>query len=100
MKVIWSPLAVERVLEAAQYIALDKPEVAEKWAQTIFGVVKRLEKFARSGRIVPELGREDIRELQHGSYRIIYKVERKGIVVLTVRHARRRLDRGEIERQE
>ena len=28
MEIEWSPLAVERVIEMAEYIALDKPDVA------------------------------------------------------------------------
>jgi plasmid stabilization system protein ParE len=37
-----------------------------------------------SGRVVPELRREDIREVILGSYRIIYRVTPSGIEVTTV----------------
>ena len=37
MKIIWSPLAIERVSEIAEYIALDNPVAAEKWVDDIFG---------------------------------------------------------------
>ena len=40
----------------------------------MFEAVKRLEIFPRSGRIVPEIGQEDIREILFGSYRIVYVV--------------------------
>lgn len=53
MKIIWSPLAVDRVFEIAEYIALDKPSAAADWVDTVFESVKRLNKFPRSGRIVP-----------------------------------------------
>lgn len=55
MKIIWSPLAVDRVSEIAEYIALDKPSAAERWVEQIFGSVKQLEKFPDSGRIIPEI---------------------------------------------
>ena len=32
MRITWSPLAVQRVLEAAEFIALDKSEAAAHWA--------------------------------------------------------------------
>ncbi len=38
------------------------------------------------GRKVPEVNREDIRELFEGEYRIIYRVEAKRIFILTIRN--------------
>jgi toxin ParE1/3/4 len=38
----------------------------------------------RAGRIVPEIGREDVREIFLRSYRLVYRVTPKGMVVLTV----------------
>ena len=37
--------------------------------------VNRLEKFPNSGRQVPEIKRQDIREIIKGNYRIIYKID-------------------------
>ena len=39
MRIIWSPLAVDRVSEIAEYIAQDNLTVAEKWTNTIFAKV-------------------------------------------------------------
>ena len=38
----------------------------------------------RTGRIVPEIGRENIREVLQGSYRIVYQINQHGIDVVTV----------------
>ncbi len=38
----------------------------------------------RAGRIVPELGREDIREVLEGTYRIVYQIKGSTIDVLVV----------------
>jgi plasmid stabilization system protein ParE len=46
---------------------------------------------------VPELDRDEIRELLFGEYRVIYRLDPKRIVVLTVRHGRRRWEPGEVE---
>ena len=96
MKIIWSPLAIERVAEIAEYIALDNPAAAENWVDDIFDSVKQLKKFARSGRMIPELQLEHVREIIFGNYRVIYRVEKNHISVLTVRHGKQVLPVDEI----
>ncbi len=96
MKIIWSPLAIERMSEIGQYIAQDNPTAAEKWIQTIFEKVGQLEFMPEGGRVVPEIGRKDFRELLYGNYRIIYKVGDEQVSVLTVRHGRQLLPVEEI----
>jgi toxin ParE1/3/4 len=54
MKITWSPLAIDRASEIAEYIAMDKPSAADKWVNTVFSKVKRLESSPKSGRVVPE----------------------------------------------
>lgn len=95
MKIVWSPLAIERVREAADFIARDKPGTAERWAAGIVRAVERLGKMPRCGRIVPELSRPDVREIFHGAYRIIYGVSKGEVHILTVRHGKRILDAAE-----
>jgi toxin ParE1/3/4 len=55
MKIVWSPLAVEKVAEIADYIAKDKPSAAEEWLNTLFAKVERLEASPKIGRKVPEI---------------------------------------------
>ena len=71
MKIIWSPLAVERAAEIAEYISRDNPTAAKKWVDTVFSKVDQLKSFPESGRIVPEIDSKDFRELIYGNYRII-----------------------------
>jgi len=100
LKIIWSPLAVEQVRDIASYIALDKPTVALEWAENIFDSVEILIDFPKSGRIVPEINRKEIRELIQGSYRIIYKIKPKEILVLVVKSGRQKLKENEIKHNE
>lgn len=97
MKVVWSPLAIQRVLESAEYIALDKPGAAGRWADSVFRAVGRLEDHPESGRIVPEIGRAEVRELIHGAYRIVYRIEEDRVLILTVRGSRQRFDPSEAQ---
>jgi len=96
MKIIWSPLAIERVTEIAQYIARDNPTAAQKWIETIFSKVELLQSSPASGRIVPEVNRKEIREIIFGNYRIVYRTDPKNISIFTVRHGRQILPVDEI----
>jgi len=86
MKLIWSLLALDRVSEIAEYISKDSPLSAERWINSIFNKVSRLQKYPESGRIVPELNITEIREIIYGNYRIIYRIRKESIIILTVRH--------------
>lgn len=88
MKIIWSPLAVDRASEIAEYIASDKPSAAEKWISTLFSKVEKLASSHKIGRVVPEIGDQQFREMIYGNYRIIYRVEKKQLSILTIRHGK------------
>lgn len=88
MRIVWSPLALDRVEEIADYIARESASSARHWVDSIFTKVKRLRRFPKSGRAVPEIQRMSIRELIYGDYRIIYRIERARIAILTVRHGK------------
>ena len=97
MKIIWSPLAVERAAEIAEYISRDNPTAAKKWVDTVFSKVDQLKSFPESGRIVPEIDSKDFRELIYGNYRIIYRVEKTQVSILTIRHGKQILPIDEIQ---
>lgn len=88
MKIIWSPLALDRTSEIAKYISLDNPTAAQKWADYIFKKVGLLQDSPEIGRIVPEIDRKEIRKLIFGNYRIIYRLEKTRISILTIRHCK------------
>lgn len=86
MRIIWSPLSVERVEEIYEYISNDNHSTAKKFINKIFNKVETLTKYPRRGRKVPEANREEIREVFLGEYRIIYRVEKSKIIILTIRN--------------
>ncbi len=96
MRIVWSPLAVDRALEIANYIARDKPSAAEKWINTVFSKVEQLKSSPEIGRIVPEISDSQFRELIYGNYRIIYRIENKQVSILTIRHGKQILPINEI----
>ncbi len=97
MKIVWSPLAVDKASEIAEYIALDKPSAAGRWIEEIFSKVDRLQSSPQVGRIVPEISDKQFRELIYGNYRIIYRIEVNQISILTIRHGRQILPIDEIK---
>lgn len=84
----WSPRGKRRLLDCARYIAVECQDrvTTLNWLDRAYAAVKPLADFPLSGRIVPEFGRDDIREVFHGDYRIIYRVRRGQVEILSVRH--------------
>jgi len=97
MKIIWSPLAVDRASEIAEYIAQDKPSAAKRWINKVFTKVDQLKSSPQIGRIVPEISDDKFRELIYGNYGIIYRIEVKKISILTIQHGKQILPIDEIK---
>jgi len=96
MKIIWSPLAIDRASEISEYIAQDKPSTAEKWINTVFLKIKQLKSSPEIGRVVPEIRNDQFRDLIYGNYRIIYHIEKTQISIFTIRHGKQILPIDEI----
>jgi len=91
MKVIWSPLAIERIEEIFDFISYDKPSAANKWIDYIFDKIDLLKSNPEMGPLVPEIEAPSIRELILGNYRIIYRCTGDIIRILTGRNCRQQL---------
>ncbi len=92
-EVVWSPRAVEDLEAIAQYIAADSTAYAAAVVETILSTTRRLSAFPYSGRVVPELNDDSIREWFAYSYRIIYQIEKEIVTIAAVIHGKRLLDR-------
>lgn len=75
----------------AAYIATDSSAYASTVVRKILSSTRALTAFPFSGRVVPEVGDENLREVFSYSYRIIYQVEKDTVVVAAVIHGRRML---------
>jgi plasmid stabilization system protein ParE len=90
-------LAVERANEATAYIARDKPEAALRWLEGLFDSTDALADFPQSGRIVPEIGLPEYREIVYRkSHRVVYNLDKSTVSILTVRNCAQLLDLGEL----
>ena len=90
-KVIWAYEATTDIGELAEYIARDSVFYASAFVQEIRDASRSLNEFSERGRIVPELGNPNIRELFVREYRLIYSIEESRVVILGFIHGRRDL---------
>jgi plasmid stabilization system protein ParE len=91
MKLRWTRRAESQLVEIGRFIARDKPGAARRWVE---GLRRRAAEAAQrplSGRVVPELGRDDVREVIIRGYRIVYRVGDGLVEVLTVFESHRLL---------
>jgi toxin ParE1/3/4 len=91
-EVTWTDQALDDLDSICLFIARDAPRHAELFAARVFQATERLEHFPRSGRVVPELGRDDLRELIVFSFRVIYRVRPDEAEILTIHHGAKLLD--------
>jgi len=68
----------------ARYIARDDPDAARRWVGRLRERAREAAATPKAGRRVPEIDRDDIREVLLRSYRIVYCLTEGGILVLTV----------------
>jgi len=96
VRVVWTPLAIERATQEASFIAKDKPQTAPRWLEGLFNAVDRLEAFPLSGHRLQELESSHYRQLAYKSHRVIYRIEGEVVAILTVRRFKQRLDLTEV----
>jgi addiction module RelE/StbE family toxin len=95
MKIIWTEPAVKDLRELHAYIARDSETYASGFVERIILAAERLVNHPKVGRVVPETNDENIRELLYQRYRIIYRLTRDNIEMLSVIHGTR--DLGELK---
>ena len=89
--VLWMPSALEDLRSIQDYISRDSVFYANKFVDEAFSSTEKLELFPEIGRIVPELGVASVREIFHGSYRIIYELINNEVRVVAMVHGKRLL---------
>jgi plasmid stabilization system protein ParE len=95
IKIVWTRQSREDLREIRAFIAKDAPATASAFIRRLRDSVDRLRSFPYSGQVVPELGRDDIREVLRGNYRIIYRILPIRVEILAVYHGAQLLDESE-----
>ncbi|MBN2089239.1 type II toxin-antitoxin system RelE/ParE family toxin [candidate division KSB1 bacterium] len=94
MKVIWTAESLKSLAAIEDFIARDSPGRSQKFTNYLIERGESISKNPIIGRIVPEISNPSIRELIVKNYRIIYRLKKTDIEILTVHEAHRlfRLD--------
>jgi toxin ParE1/3/4 len=91
MKVFWTNKAIEQLKAVHNYDAQISPEYANRLVDLITKRSEQIGNFPNSGRMLPEINLEQIREIIEANYRVIYYVGVDRIDVLTVVHGQQKL---------
>lgn len=86
--------AADDLTAIRDYIAHDSPSYAQAVVGRIYSAVGRLREFPESRRMVPERGRDDLRELIHAPYRIVCRRTDDAVYILTIFPAARMFPEG------
>jgi toxin ParE1/3/4 len=89
----WSLRALSDLDTAAEFIAADSLGYAAAFVIEAREASRSLATLAERGRVVPEYGSPNIRELFVHSYRLIYRLEETRVVIAALIHGRRDLVR-------
>ncbi len=88
-KVVWSPEAIEDLEAIAEYIERDSEFYARAVVSKILDMTRSIKDFPKIGRIVPDVGDENIRERFVYSYRLVYQIREHQILIVAVIHGKR-----------
>ena len=86
MKILFTHSARTQFLSAIEYIRQDKPDAALRFRRRAETILKRLVKFPKSGRVIPEFPDLPHREVIIAPYRFFYRVKGKVIWIVAVWH--------------
>jgi len=81
-KIIWTEKAASHLEAIHEFISKDSTVYANRFIRILISKTQILKIFPYSGRMLPELREESIREIIYQNYRIIYRVTNKHAVTI------------------
>ena len=92
-EVEWAESAIAALVEQLDFISRDSPSYAATLSLKAEKAAASLDHFPYRGRAVPEYDDKTIREIQVGSYRLIYQVTETKVWIIGFVHVARDLAR-------
>ena len=86
LRVRFTPSGRRQFLDAVAYILRDNPVAARRFRQRAERILRRLERFPESGRVLPEFPDLPYRETIVAPYRFFYRVADNTVWVVGVWH--------------
>jgi toxin ParE1/3/4 len=86
MRIEWSEVAFEDLLNIQRYLTQNAPYYADHFIDKLMSATDKLEDFPEMGRLVPEADEDDgeMRELFYQRFRLMYQVNTEEDLVLIV----------------
>ena len=97
MKLIWTREALQKLNGIEDFIEINNPERAEIFINYLIEQGELISQNPKIGRIVPEILNPEIREIIVKKYRIVYKINKNNIIILTVFEGHRLLRIDELK---
>jgi len=85
----WSLAAQQDLIEIGEFVAKDSVLYALNLIDRLLAGAERLQSAPLLGRVVPEYGRQDLREVIVQNYRVVYLVRGDEVIVVRVVHGAR-----------
>ena len=83
-RIVWADPAIQDLDAIADYIALDKPEAAQRLVYQALAAVARLQKFPRMGSLPAELRGLPYRQLVVPPCRVFYRIEKNAVYIVHI----------------
>ena len=85
----WASQARADLEKLSDYYRSMAPAYAEVFEEKLLLATRQLEVFALSGRVIPEIGDEQLREVLYRGYRIMYHADIAGeeVEILAILHS-------------
>jgi plasmid stabilization system protein ParE len=89
--ITWSPRASRDYEAICLELERYSQRAVESFTSELSAALDRLALFPRMGRMVPEYGRDDVREVFVMRYRVMHQVVDDSVEILMIQHGSRRL---------
>jgi plasmid stabilization system protein ParE len=91
VKLIWSPRATSDLEDICNFIASDSQHNARIFAQRIVVLIESVPDFPKAGRVVPEYQLDELRERLYQDFRVVYRIKKDAVEIVTIIHGARLL---------
>lgn len=95
----WLKQAESELDDIWLYISQDSQKNASKIVVRLVQAARDLGQYPRSGHVVQEFGREEIREYPVWPFRLVYRVSEQGITILSIVHGAQQMPRDVSDRE-
>lgn len=90
-RLIWTEPALKDLETIAEYIALDKPDAAQRYVKKVFAAVERLSQFPKSGSIPRETSNLPYRQIVIPPCRVFYRYDKNYVFIIFVMRSEQNL---------